>query len=322
MNQRLWVLFALLSLAFGCGRKLPEPDGTQNRAGTYYQSLVTPDGVERQYIVYVPESAAGADEVPVLIMVHGTNQSGQVHYDKDLWNPKADAEGFIVVYPTALVYCHFDQGVQRTTTKWAAGDLGQTDLSAGALPLCEGEVLRDDMAFFDALVAEVKADFVVDAKRLYLSGFSNGAQMTARLALQRADVFAAATVHAGNLSAFLPHTPAPEPISLVVTVGASDGLLLDLIGASGPLPVDSTMLGVAGMQGLVQPFLDMGDLAGNYTYSEQIRGGVKLAQFHYSQSLSGGGNTLTFVGIEGLGHSYTELLIDPYWDFLKTKSLP
>lgn len=226
------ILFSLAFFLMGCkDKENPTPTPGENVAGTYYQTLTAPDGNEREYIVYVPQSAAGTRKVPVLFMVHGTNQSGQVFYNNAaLWNPKADQEGFIVVYPTGLVYCHYDNGVERTTTKWAAGNLGETDVNRGALPLCPGEVLADDLGFFDSMVETIKEDFVVDEKRIYASGFSNGAQMTARLAAQRSEVFAAVAVHAGNLSPFIQATLSPRPLSMIITVGANDTLFTDAVG--------------------------------------------------------------------------------------------
>ena len=265
---------------FGCNNDNPIPEiEVGNVPGTYHRTLTTSDGQEREFIVYVPESASGNIEVPVLFVIHGTNQTGQVHYDKNLWNPKADQEGFIVVYPTALVYCHFDNGNERTTTKWAAGDLGETGVHKGALPLCEGEVLKDDMLFFDELTSFIKRDYDVDDKRFYLTGFSNGAQMTARLVAQRPEIYAAATIHAGNLSEFIPSTLSSRPMSLIITVGAKDGLFATAVGLTTPIPVDANLLNNVGVMNLLNPFLEISGLNNSFSYSDTQNGGVNIANF-------------------------------------------
>jgi poly(3-hydroxybutyrate) depolymerase len=302
-------------------RKNKNGDTTGNTAGTYYKTLTTSDGQNRSYIVYVPNNIEGQD-VPVLFMIHGTNQTGQVHYDKNLWNPKAQQEGSIVVYPTALSYCHYDAGNQRITTKWAAGDLGETDVNRGALPVCTGEVVQDDMLFLDELVGVIKQDYQVDTKRLYLTGFSNGAQMTARLAAQRSEVFAAATVHAGNMSNFIPATLASRPMSIMLTVGASDGLFLNAVGATPPLAVDSSLMNITGIVNVLQPFLSVGGLDNTYTYLGTQYNGKDIADFKFETSNNNLNNYLRFTVIDDLAHSYTDILIDPFWDFLKDKSLP
>ncbi len=320
----LLFIVGLLFISAGCDdENLPEPSKTENIAGTYFRTITVSDGQERSFIVYIPPTAAGHQEVPVLIVIHGTNQNGQIFYDNpNLWNPKADQEGFIVVYPTALTYCHFDNGVQRTTTKWAAGDLGQTDVSLGALPLCTGEILRDDMLFFDELIQTIKKDYLVNEQRFYLTGFSNGAQMAARLAAQRSEVFAAVTVHAGNLSSFIPAVLSSRPMSLMVTVGAADPLFLQSIGANSPVAVDANALSNAGVAQLLEPFLKISGLDFQHTYSSTQYFGKDIGTFTFQTSNVGLDNYVRFVLIEDLEHSYTGILINPFWDFLKNKSLP
>ena len=308
----------------GCNKDAPfTPNQEENTAGTHYRTITTSDGQERDFIVYVPASAAGQQEVPVLFVVHGTNQSGQVFYDNtNLWNPKADQEGFIVVYPTALVYCHYDNSQERTVTKWAAGDLGETEVSLGALPLCPNETLQDDMLFFDELATIIEQEYVIDRKRKYLTGFSNGAQMVARLAAQRSEMFAAATVHAGNLSQFIPSSLSSRPMSLLVSVGADDGLFLDAISRDAPIPVDSTALEVQGVANLITPFLAFSGLDSQYSYSGTQYFGKDIATFLFQSSNIGLDNSFRFILIEDLEHSYTNILIDPFWAFLESQSLP
>lgn len=303
------------------GENSNTPNIQENIAGTYYKSLITKDGQDRNYIVYVPSSVNSREKLALLLVIHGTNQSGQVFYDKGLWNSKADQEGFIVVYPTALTYCHFDEGTQRTTTKWAAGDLGESDLQKGGLPLCVGETLRDDMLFFDELIETLKSEYLVDDKRIYATGFSNGAQMASRLAAERSDIFAAVTIHAGNLSEFIPPTLSPNPMSIIVSVGASDPLFLKKIGFNQPIAINPDAINIPGVKSLINPFLSISGLNSNYTYTERPYFGKKIGRFHFNSSNVNKENSLEFLLIEDLQHNYTSILIDPFWEFLRTKKL-
>lgn len=322
--RKTYFLFIIVVIftTIGCKKNNSDiPNGIENIAGTNYRTITTSDGQDREFIVYIPNSAAGDKEVPVLFVVHGTNQTGLEFYNKNLWNPKADEEGFIVVYPTALTYCHFDEGEQRTTTKWAAGDLGETDVNMGALPLCEGEILHDDMIFFDELISAIKEDYVVDKKRFYITGFSNGAQMTARLIAQRPEVFAAAAIHAGNLSNFIASDLATRQMSLIVSVGASDPYLLKAVGTSNPVPVNSDAVNIAGVKNLLEPFLELNGLDYQSTYTNYQYYGNEIADFKFDNSNIGENNYLRFVLIENLEHSYTSILINSYWSFLKEQNL-
>lgn len=316
------LIFAFLIL--GCNKDTPEPlVPVENVAGTYYRTLMTSDGEEREFIVYVPGSAVGTQNVPVVVFIHGTGSTGEIFHDNpDLWIPKADAEGFIAVHPTALVHCHFDNGLEKTTTKWAHGDLGETNTLLGALPLCTNERLANDIEFFDRMLDVLKADYLIDEKRIYVSGNSNGAGMGLRLAAERSDVFAAVAVNAGLQSQFLDRSITTRPMSILVTVGTNDHLFAQGIGASTPVPINESLIN--SVSAFLQPVLDVHALGNTsqYEYSEVSLGNRLTGRFLFNNSTQGNNNSFRFIVIEGIGHSYNPDLIDAYWDFLKEESLP
>jgi poly(3-hydroxybutyrate) depolymerase len=308
------------------GTTSPSNNGT-NIAGTDTRTLTNPTtGNSRDYIVHVPESASGNQPVPVLFFLHGTNQTGNGFFtNPDQWTAKADAEGFIVVYPTALLHCHTDpvMGV-RTVTKWANGDLGETDIDLGGLPLCTGQALADDMSFFDEMVSTIKNDYNVDENRIYLAGFSNGAQMALRLIAERSDVFAAAAVHAGNYSLFLSTAVANNPKPISLTLGANDTRIFENpgIGATVPIPVDDQLMTIPNFQpDIIQPILDFSGLDNTFTFQSINIGGSLTANYNYTASNAGFSNVFRFTLIEGLGHSYINELVDPAWNFLSSYTL-
>jgi poly(3-hydroxybutyrate) depolymerase len=63
---------------------------------------------------------------------------------------------------------------------------------------------QDDTVFVDAMLADVKANYLVDTKRVYLAGFSNGAEMSSRLLVERSHVFAAIAIHPTHVMMPLP----------------------------------------------------------------------------------------------------------------------
>lgn len=102
-----------------------------NIAGTYNRTLII-DEKKREFIVYIPESAAGRQRVPVVFFIHGTGGNGQAYNENpNLWRRKANEKGFIAVYPTALVHCHYENGVKKNITKWADGKLGEKNITKG-----------------------------------------------------------------------------------------------------------------------------------------------------------------------------------------------
>ena len=56
----------------------------------------------------------------------------------------------------------------------------------------------DDVGFISALIEELVADYQVDPSRVSVTGFSNGAMMTFRLACELSGKIAAAAPYAGR----------------------------------------------------------------------------------------------------------------------------
>ena len=280
------------------------------------------DGVDRQVIVYVPEQAVGATQAPVVMMLHGTSGSGQKFFDISGWVEQADEVGLIAVFPSAMTHCFFededkngvigDPGERKVTTKWAAGKLGDPE----RMPLCSAEVIAqlapdkqakadhpiaDDMAFFDALLDRLQTDFSIDPKRIYVTGFSNGAAMSTRLVAERSQRFAAGAGNAGLLD--IEPLPAARPLTFVFALGASDNRF---VPAGTTLVIDEAMLGAypSITQAIIAPMLSVLQLADPPTYAETAPGGKAVGTFTWQTSTTGASNRFIAAFIEGLGHQY------------------
>jgi hypothetical protein len=119
-------------------------------------------GLKRSALVHIPASADLAARTPLVLNFHGltSNPEQQVFFSG--MNAKADAEGFILVYPA---------GVQSS---WNAG-------------ACCGAAIDqniDDVGFVRALVAQLSATLCIDERRIYATGMSNGGFMSHRLACE------------------------------------------------------------------------------------------------------------------------------------------
>lgn len=318
--KNLIILQLLLLMILGCS-KLLDTTLVENIVGTYYRTLTTTDGQVREFIVYVPESASGLQNVPLVFVIHGAGSTGQVFYDDpQKWTPKSDTEGFIAVYPTALVHCYLDGGQERTKTKWASGNLGESNIQLGGIPLCANERLAEDMEFFDRMIEILKSDYSIDERRIYVTGNSNGAGMGLRLAAERSDVFASVAVNAGSQSTFLDNYTTTRPMSMMVTVGTNDNIFAELIGSSTPVPINESLINQ--ISNLIQPMLYVHALDTLYEYSESSIENAMTGEFLFSNSTIENDNSIKFVVIEEFPHSYSRKLVDPHWDFLKEQSLP
>ena len=315
-----------------------EPNAPVNVAGRADITLEV-DGMLREAIVYVPELAAGASEEPVVLMLHGTSGEGEKFFNISGWVEKADEVGAIVVFPTALVHCLFKDTdgdgsfeKRQVTTKWADGKLGDPE----ALPLCTPEQLgelsakqreaadhplADDLAFFDALLTRLEADYSIDRKRIYVSGFSNGGGMSSRLMAERSTRFAAGAANAGALN--IEPKPVERPFTFVVGVGAAD------TGDKPPMVISEDLLtSYPELQTPIGAWLSALGLEDSYTYTENKVGGKTVAHLKWEKSAVDADNKLIFAIFEGLAHQYPNgknhpaSMVDILWKVFENEMLP
>jgi polyhydroxybutyrate depolymerase len=134
-------------------------------------------GVKRSYVAYVGKNVDARKRVPLLVNIHGLNNSPTLQAAFSQMNPQADKRNLIVVYP---------QGIQAS-------------FNAGS---CCGPAQQqgvDDVGFMLAIVEDVKSKACVDKKRIYAAGFSNGGFMANTLGCKAANTFAAvASVSGAN----------------------------------------------------------------------------------------------------------------------------
>lgn len=318
--------------------------GARGNVPGRHDHVLEVEGEMREVIVYVPELARGDVAAPVVLMLHGTSGDGARFFNISQWREKADEVGLIAVFPTALTYCFFDDenrdgdftdpGEQKVTTKWNAGALDDR------LPLCSAaeiamlppmrraladHPLRDDVMYLDAVLDLLAEQYVVDRRRVYVSGFSNGAMMSSRLAAERSTRYAAAASAAGFLGIDAP--PAERPIPVVLSAGSVDDGLVAAVGVR-ELPLDESSIALPALAAMLERYRALLQLRDVYTFEQQLVGGRRVARFTYAESTVGASNVLGFVVIEGLGHQYPNgtnhpvRIVDPLWEIFSAYSLP
>ena len=142
-------------------------------------------GGEHDVRIYVPETIS-SDPAPTVLNWHGLASSGPEQAAFSGYETLAEAEGFIVVHATGLD---------------PAGD-GQTSWELVQFDTPD----RDDLAFADALIDLVVAEWCADTSRIYSTGMSNGGLFTSELVCSRSDRIAAAASIAGTT-----HAPSCSP---------------------------------------------------------------------------------------------------------------
>ena len=156
--------------------------------------------VEREYILYVPESYDGNSKLPLMLNFHGGsgNASGQL-YTSDM-RSLADTEKFILVYPQGLY------------------DVWNVSLSSDS----ESKNNTDDIKFIEMLINQIASTYSVDTTRVYATGFSNGAGMSYTLACTMSNKIAAIASMGGLLYIHTAENSKPSPIAIMSMHGTAD----------------------------------------------------------------------------------------------------
>jgi len=166
---------------------------------TLVERTLTLGGRTRVYRLLVPETLDACRPAPLLLAFHGAGEAPGSMLDR--FGPLAEREGFIVVAPA---------GCAR---RWNAGLDDELRATACA----------DDVAFAAALVAAVSAQWRIDPVRTFATGFSNGAALCQRLAVERADLVAAvASICATMPPCAADHFAPTAPVSVLLLMGAED----------------------------------------------------------------------------------------------------
>ena len=283
--------------------------------GDYKGAIVTSDGRSRTYILHVPSGFSPAKTYPLVLVFHGGMGTGARVEKGTNFNAKADANGFMVVYPDGVGHNWNDgRGTVNTTI--------------------------DDVGFVRQLIAHLMSRLPIDAKRIYATGASNGGHFALRLGCDLADVLAAVGSDIGPMPVnLLPRCKPAMPIAVVGIQGGADPIS----------PIDGGEVASAPRFGLGKGGM-VESAAATMSFWASINGcnanpavvrepprvndGTSVDKYTYSGCKSGA--PVLYYIVQGMGHSwppepgpvpqitgptsYNINATDVMWDFFSTKS--
>ncbi len=176
-----------------CAIALVLPLALRGASAPVSKEVLTVDGREHAYFLFVPKIAPTPSGPPMLLLLHGSGHDGRSLLDP--WKRMAAREGIVLVAPNAL-----------DPTRWQAP-------ADGPEPLL-------------AIAQAVGQKYHVDSHRIYLFGHSAGAVFALLMPIAKPEYFAAIAVHAGALlhgaETMLQEVSRKTPIQ--VQVGTEDRL--------------------------------------------------------------------------------------------------
>ena len=159
---------------------------------------ITLDGVERTYDVYVPPGAEKGAALPLVVVLHGAGGTGRQVARMTDFHELAETENYFVAYPN---------GLRRV---W--------EFETGESP--------NDLAFIEAVMADITSNFAVDETRIYVVGVSNGGMLTHLLACETSDRIAAAAMVISALPLAVAEACAPAPpMPVLIMSGTADPII-------------------------------------------------------------------------------------------------
>ena len=140
----------------------------------------TIEGVRREALVFAPTAGGPGETHPLVFAFHG--HGGNMH--------GAAKFGLQKRWPRAIVVC--PQGLDAVSRRDPQGRKPGWQRLAGD----DG---NRDLKFFDAMLASMRREYRVDDRRIFSTGFSNGAFFTLLLWIERCEIFSAFAIVAGSL---------------------------------------------------------------------------------------------------------------------------
>lgn len=181
LKIKLWTLLMFISFGTTLAQELPK---------TVEWNI---NGQTRKALVYIPATAK-TKPTPIIFAFHGHGGTMQNMYR---------TREFDKLWPEAIFICP-----QGLNTK---GVLTDPEGKKSGWVMTNQTASNRDLAFFDAMLKTLRADYKIDNSRIYATGHSNGGGFTYLLWVTRPNEFAAFAPTATAGGKMLPNLKTPKP---------------------------------------------------------------------------------------------------------------
>jgi len=191
---------------------MPETDFNALRTPGRHVMSIRIDDHDRKFIFVTPSNPKAGENLPIVFFFHGAGGTAQQAMRTYGWAEKAEAEHFFAVFPEGLPVRPDGIGSFLLNPHiWR--DLRPGMQTRGV----------NDVHFFEELLAKIEDVMPVDAKRVYVTGFSNGAGMSFTLGAKFSDRIAA--IAPVSSQSFAPVDALARPVPVYYLAGTADPLV-------------------------------------------------------------------------------------------------
>jgi polyhydroxybutyrate depolymerase len=250
MKRLLVFCYVLLCMGTSCKKEDKDAAGKSDNSNSN-SSILVYDGLNREYVLYVPSSYDGNTPAPLLFNFHGFGGRASDYMNEADMRTLAEVETFILVYP---------QGSNLNgSSHWNACPTGGDNKSSA-----------DDFGFTEALLTEISSNYAIDAQRVYAAGYSNGGMMAYGLANHRSNLFAAVASVSGTMLD-CPGTMT-HPMPVLHMHGTSDAVL----------PYNGST-DYSAAQVVLDYWIDFNNTTTTPTVSNETNAGTSIEHYVYDQ---------------------------------------
>lgn len=284
------------------------------------------DGLTREYKVYVPKKYNRNVSAAFVVFLHGGGGGMKEAYAEGM-DKMADKYGFILAIPQGTG----KKILGKTVGSWNSGNWSESK-KFNPVSCCgyAGDNDIDDVGFISKMIDEIEKNYSVDEKRIYVTGISNGAMMSYRLACELSNkITAVAPVE----PPFVPEVcdNSSRPISIMHVHGTADPCALydggycDSCLGSKPISAQSA-------KDMVNFWVKRNSCANKpkLVYHKGKANCLRYSQCEEGSevefcTIGGGGHTWPsgnqYMPVEKIGPVSNDMSFDQMWEFLKRQTL-
>ena len=206
MNCKKYLSFFILSLIIISCKSEDNTQVDEDGIITGLQTkTLTHDNVNRNYLVYIPDSYDSEIDYPLMFVFHGFGGIATQFINNADMRDLAESNNFIVVYPQGL-------DLAGTGSHWNCSN-----------PSADNKSDVDDIGFIENLIDQLIVDYpVIDSKRIYAAGYSNGGFMSYYLACNSKKFAAIGSVAGTMLDDSYQSCDAQFPTAMINIHGTDD----------------------------------------------------------------------------------------------------
>ena len=250
MKKSILFFAILITILSGCGKNGKINNSKSCYSNTNAQTIVH-DGINREYILYIPNSYDGTSAVPLMLNFHGFGSSASDYMNYADMRAVAESDTFILVYPQGSCL--------NGSSHWNPCPVGGDNKSSA-----------DDLGFVESLINEISSQYNVDMDRIYAVGYSNGGMMAYGLANYKSDLIAAVASVSGVMLNCSGPTNHPMPV-------------LDLHGTSDKVIPYNGSSDYNSVQSVLNYWINFNNTSTNPTVTSDHSGGMTIEHYVYDQ---------------------------------------